>query len=356
MPALLNEKTPKWLASLFLGLIASVSLASAQAVSSGGGQSGGTGLNSEFSEHRPWAYSAPTIVMRARNTMRWLRERSQARTAPFALPAAPGIHAGITPVAENSAGPLTHGWSFWSSTSYAHLKDVRTSWRKHGSSITVNLGLEKDLLETLTFGVSGSFTHAGQDTLYNGGHTSSDSLSLTPYISYVPLPWLSLSVTGGYVHNRERLRWQDIGMLLRGRRTSHGYTFAATLEAARWFSNLQLAARAGLSANRDRWKGFIDNFGNAHAAYGDHLVEATLEGGAYLWLDPVMPYLLLTYTYDLKTSRQEEDRDDVTLTGGLTFYGEDTLEPLSLDMSGSVILGRKSQRNVTATLGIRINF
>ena len=310
----------------------------------------------DLEEQRSWAYSAPTVLIRARNTMSWLSARSRFRSAPLAMNEAPATHAGITPVASTGSGPMTNGWSVWSSGSLSRLKDRRPNWRKRGHSATVNLGLERDILETLTLGITGSVTHASQDTLYNAGHTRSDSISLTPYISYTPLSWLNLSMTGGYVHNRERLRWQDSGALLSGRRSSHGYVFAATLEAARWFSQVQLAARAGLSINHDRWRAFTDNLGIRHAAFTDRIVEATLEGGAYLWLDPVMPYVMLTYTYDLKKPRQESDHDDISLTGGLAFYGSGTLEPLSLDLSGSVILGRKSQRNVTATLGVRISF
>ncbi len=356
MKARANGQLRKTVGGVLLGTIAFVPVAWAQSLAGGGGQSGTPGLTSELEEQRTWAYSAPTIIMRARNTMTWLRSRSRFRTAPLAMPDAPAARAGITPVAENTSGPLSHGWTFWNSSSLSRLRDRRPDWRKRGQSSTVNLGLEKDVLENLTMGISGSFTHASQDTLYNAGHTRSDSISLTPYISYTPLSWLNLSLTGGYVRNRERLRWQDSGVLLNGRRSSNGYVFAATLEAARWVSNLQLAARAGLSVNRDHWKSFTDNLGNKHAAFTDRLAEVTLEGGAYLWLDPVMPYVVLTYTYDLKKPRQESDRDDITLTGGLAFYGSGPLEPLSLDLSGSVVLGRKSQRNATAMLGLRISF
>ena len=302
------------------------------------------------------ALSSSGILLRARNTMSWLRNQSPFHVAPFVFPDAPKSETGITPVGTYSSGPLSKGWSFWSSGSISRLKDKRPAWRKKGDSATINLGLEKTIQDNITLGLSGSFTHVSEDTFYNGGHSRTDSLSLTPYFSYTPLSWLSFSVTGGYVHNRERMRWINAGIMRRGKRRSNGYTLAATLETARWFSNIQLTARAGLAVNRDRWKGFTDSLGTAHAGFTDRLVEATVEGGAYFWLDPIMPYIVLTYTYDIKKPRQESDRDDLTITGGFAFYGSGPLEPLSLDLSGSAILGRKSQRNITVMLGMRISF
>ncbi len=248
------------------------------------------------------------------------------------------------------------GWTLWNVLDYSRVKDVRTAFRKRGHSTGATLGLERELGRMVVAGTSISYAQTRQTTLFNGGRSRIHGLTVTPYVSFTPTEWLNLTVAGGYVYNRERLRWLSAGAMAKGKRHSHGYTLAAMVETSRWFDTLLLTARTGLSASRDSWKSFVDSMGVQQPAMRERVVQWTAQAEAALWLDPVMPYLGVSYTRDLEKPAQETDRDDVTVSGGLSWYGRDAYRNVSADLSGTVILGRKSQRNFSFSLGLRISF
>ncbi len=248
------------------------------------------------------------------------------------------------------------GWTLWSALDASRVKDVRTAFRKRGHVAGVTLGLERSLGTAITLGTSVSYAYTRQTTYFNGGRSRIHGLTVTPYVSLMPAAWLNLTITGGYVYNRERLSWLSAGALASGRRHSNGYTLGAVAEASRWFDSVLLTARTGFVMSRDSWKPFVDSLGVVQPAMKDRVVQWTVEAGGAMWLDPVMPYFNVAYTRDLKRPAQETDRDDFTLNGGLSWYGSGTYQNVSADLSGSVVLGRKSQRNYTFSLGLRISF
>jgi hypothetical protein len=255
-----------------------------------------------------------------------------------------------------AAAMLGNGWTLWTSADLSRLRDVRTGRRKRGQATGITAGLENAVNESLTFGASIGYVHTNQDTLFNNGNSRINGLTITPYLSLTLTEWLNITFSGGYVYNHERLRWVSGGVLARGSRHSNGYTASVILEASRWYDSFLLSARTGIVASRDSWKAFTDSLGARQPAMRETVVQWNAELNASLWLDPVMPYLTVTYTYDLKKATSETDRDDFTLTGGFSWHGSDALEGLAFDLSGSVILGRRSQRNYTISAGLRISF
>ena len=85
------------------------------------------------------------------------------------------------------------------------------------------------------------------------------------------------------------------------------------------------------------------------------LVQGVAEVGISLWVAPAMPYFRVAYGYDLyrRNITAGTDRDDFTLSGGVAWFGSGQLDGLSLDVSGSVRLGRQQEREQTLAVGVR---
>ncbi len=295
--------------------------------------------------------------MRIREMIRGIDWRLSMRNNWSQLPGHPVPRAmGITPTGSEMAGPLGSGWTLWSMYARSAVKDTRTAVANEGDTDSFTLGVDKELGSKIVAGVSFNHVRTSLDTYYNTGSSHTSGYTVSPYASIVLSEWLTLEATAGYVHNRERfsrsLPWSAIG-----RRHSNGYMLGASLNAARWYHSLLISGKVGIVASRDLWKAYVESDGTPHPERRNSLVQGSIEASASWWLDPVMPYAAVTYTRDLKTNDPLlVDRDDVTVTGGLAWYGAGEWEGLTADLSGSVVIGRQKQRNSTFSVGLRWNF
>ncbi len=302
------------------------------------------------------AFLAGIQRMHIRQVLRGLDWRLSARSNALLPNDAAGMRAGITPVSGESEGPLGKGWTVWSMYARSWMKDRRPAIANKGDSDSFTLGIDRELGGQITAGVSFNYVYTSLDTLYNAGTSKTDGITVSPYASIALTDWLTLEVTGGYVYNREKM-WRTLPGTARGRRHSNGYMFGSSFSVAKWFDSVLLSGKIGLVATRDRWKAYTESDGSWHSARTNRLVQGSIEASASWWLDPLMPYAAITYTRDLKTNDPLlVDRDDVTVTGGLAWYGAGQWEGLTADLSGSVVIGRQKQRNSTFSVGLRWNF
>ncbi len=269
-----------------------------------------------------------------------------------------GRGARISPVSGQGAGGS--GWSLWLEGAPQHMRNTSTALRGKGYALGQTLGLDRRLGERTTVGLNLGFTHTSVKTSYNSGREKNDAWLLGLYMSHQLAPWLSLDVQGGYVHQRQKLRRVFAGTAFSGRRSSNGYQLSGALNAWRWVGRqVMVSGRLGLIATRDHWKGYTESGGGlsmARPARTQALVQGVAEAGVSLWLEPVMPYARVGYTRDLYRKNMQassSDRDDFTLFGGLQWFGSGAADGLSLDLGGSVVLGRAHRRHVAGSLGVR---
>ncbi len=295
--------------------------------------------------------------MTARAQADALHWRFGPRAMALARPGAPQKAApGITPAAGNGAGPLGHGWTIWSTSQAAFLKDRRPARASKGHSLSFTAGLDRRLGGRLTAGVSTGIVHARLKTAFKGGHTHNTTISITPYFNHAITGWLSLDVSGGYVYSAERLT-RIVPWAASGKTHADGYLLSAALSASKWLDVWLLSGRAGVIVTRDRWRAYTESDGTFVAARTERLTQAVVEASASLWLDPVMPYATVAYNRDLAGSGLSgSDRDDWTVTTGIALYGSGVLDGLTADLSASIVLGRNRQRNATMALGLRWTF
>ncbi len=302
------------------------------------------------------AFLAGIQRMRIRQVLRGLDWRLSARSNALSMYDAPNGRVGITPTSGESEGPLGSGWTVWSMYARSWMKDRRAAIANKGDSDSFTIGIDRELGELITAGVSFNYVHTALDTLYNAGTSKTDGITISPYASISLTDWLTLEITGGYVYNREKT-WRTLPVPASGRRHSNGYMFGSSLSAAKWFDSVLLSGKIGLTATRDHWKAYVESDGWPHPARTNRLLQGSLEGSVSWWLDPLMPYAVITWTYDLSTNDPLlVDRDDVTFTGGIAWYGTGRWEGLTVDLSGSIVVGRQKQRNGTVSAGLRWNF
>ncbi len=305
--------------------------------------------------------SVETMLQRLRARMAHgaLKMRFSPRWEGPALPGAPsGGRVGITPVAGEGAGPLSRGWTAWSVTAGSFLEDKRAASAGKGHSVSLTAGLDRELSGLVTAGASVNYVHTRLRTSYNDGFSHLSALTLSPYLNLNLADWLTAEFTAGYVRNGERLKRTPFpGLPVTGRRHSDGYMLAASLNASKWFGAWLLSAHGGVVATRDRWKAFTESDGTYNPARTSVLTQGVVEGTISWWREPLLPYFTVAYTRDLRNNDpRDTDRDDFTFTGGAAWYGSGALEGLTLDLSASIVAGRRKQRNATVSFGLRWAF
>lgn len=263
----------------------------------------------------------------------------------------------IAPVA--GEGPAPEGWSLWKSTAFMHMRQTIAGARARGDSLSGSVGLDKALTDRLTAGLSFTLTRSKAKDRTAGTWERTWQKALAFYADMRLTDELALNAQVGPVWQRQTFRDGSAIGLVQGRRHSLGWMASGSLSAQRWLSqSVLISGQLSLLASRDRWR--------AHTASGaggtitrpartEALVQGVAEAGVSLWLAPVMPYLRLAYGYDLyrRNITAGSDRDDFTLTGGLSWFGSGALEGLSFDLSGNARLGRRNEREYSVTFGTR---
>ncbi len=297
------------------------------------------------------------IVARQRAAAIWRR------FSPFLLALEKGgvdasaARAFISPV--KGEGSAAQGWSLWLSGSPAHLRNRLNVARSKGHSISSTIGLDRQLSPNLVLGLGLENGYSNIRTTYNNGRARTRTHGFSLYLNYRFNDWLSLDAQGGYVYQRQKYRRRDILGLYTGRRHAHGLSASAALNAAKWLSaSWMVSGRLGLVATRDKWRKYTENapFGTlAQPGEKRSLVQGVVEGGIAYWHEPVMPYLKVSYNHDLyrKGGASTSDRDDFTFTGGFYMFAPEGARGLSLGLSGSLIVGRKKQRQILGALQLK---
>ncbi len=305
---------------------------------------------------------AAALVMRgltARQQAGALQRRFGPGMRGLDLPGAPGGLERARAYPAAGEGYAAQGWTVWSDDSYSRVRDRRVASNSRGDSLSFTFGVDRMLSEALTLGASVNYLRSDVNTYYNAGDKRTRAYAVSLYLNYQLAEWLSLEAQGGYVRQRQRLRRNALGGAFWGSRSSNGSMITASLNAARWHDNVLLSARAGVIATRDRWRQFTE-YGPAGinavvAAQTDALVQGVVEGGIAFWLDPIMPFASITYTHDLSRKGPDAtgDRDDFTLTGGLSWHPAGELEGFSLEISASYVAGRSERDSFMAGLGVK---
>ncbi len=260
------------------------------------------------------------------------------------------LPATATPVAGESA--TAQGWSLWTDSAFNHMRDRDPARASKGHSIGATLGLDHALSSRTVLGASLSHTRSiSRGTLaWSRERTRNTFVSL--YLNHQFANWLSLDVQGGYVHQRQRRRYiSPPGILNFGMRHSNGFMVSGALNAWKWVTpKAMLSGRLGIIASRDRWKAYTE-YGllgpKLRPAQTEALVQGVVEAGVSWWLAPVMPHVSISYNRDLyrRSAILPNDRDDFTLSGGVSWFGQDGARGLSLDIGANVIVGRYRQRH-----------
>ena len=322
----------------------------------GSGSSGGDSgqLQSYIEDGAPPAsINLRRLLARQQVGALWRRFSSQR----LALSGAGVLGARAVPVAGESH--TAQGWSLWMDGAYIHMRDTTAAGRSRGRSLGGTLGLDRLLMPGTTLGLSLNHSDTRVRTFYNSGKEHTRNTFVGLYLSHQFTDWLSLDVQGGYVYQLQKLQRKNLAGLFSGRRHSHGYLFSGSLNAWKWLSrHVMLSARAGIIASRDKWHRYTE-YGPLGAVprppRTERLVQGVLEGGVSLWLDPVMTYARVSWNHDIqrKGVASSTDRDDFTLTGGLSIFGTGQAEGLAMDFSGNAILGRRGQRHWSLMMNVK---
>lgn len=254
------------------------------------------------------------------------------------------------------------GWNFWGSFA---ANDTRQQYTVGPNTIKndVNLanvvfGADFALQPGMVLGISGAFDRGDGSTQPTAAAARQANVlkgwSLAPYIGYQISKELALDATAGIGMGTNSSAG---GMEVEGDR----FFYAANLTYSRWFSNLQVSAKAGYLYGEEAFENAKIN-GNVMAgtAIKSRLGRYQLGAQAAYWLgNGIQPYAGLSYLADTRSSSGGAGVDPIGGSAwqwsvGMNFF------LLSSGVTGGVAYtqedGRNSQKNNALTVNIGIRY
>ena len=275
---------------------------------------------------------------------------------PFAVTGAPTSgYRGL------AAGDEKQGWSVWTSAAASWFEKDYAPAKTDSTSQIVSFGADRKIYDRLTVGLSLSYIRTEADTIYNGGETTSNGVSVLPYVAWRLNDWLSLDASAGYSFTKTDQDRDSLGVTVTGNYLSHAVTGALNLNAAKWYGPVMTSAKLGLFASASKRTAFTESDGTVNRDNVDTLLQAKAGVTVGYLMRPLMPYLSATYVYDLNAlsptvAGEPDDRDELRLKLGTHILGKGKWQNISGGLSVSHHVGREKRHYSAASLNLRIRF
>lgn len=263
-----------------------------------------------------------------------------------------------------SSGEETKGVSFWANGSVNRIEDDFKGTRYDGYSNSLAIGGDYQLNPNVVVGLSLSYSVTDIDTGFNSGDSKTKGVTLMPYVNLTINEWLSADLSLGYSDSETDVRRKAGATTITGTQDSEGWIAVANLTAQNWYDQMFVSATAGLLYNEDRRANFTESNGTVNVGKTNNLTQASLKASVGYWMDPFMPSLSLTYTYDLDREDQvvaggpqpANDEDGLTVGLGVSIYGSGATAGLSGTLSLTSELLREDLTNNGIALNVRYAF
>lgn len=269
---------------------------------------------------------------------------------------------GFTSIA---SGEETKGVSFWVNTARNKIEDEFAPTAYDGYTNSFAVGGDYAVTPRAIVGLSLSYADTDIDTPFNQGDSQTKGFTLLPYANFNINKWLSADVSVGYAWNDTDIRRVQGGETIIGSQDSEGWLAVGNLNAQKWFNLMFLSARAGLLYNEDKRSTFTESDGTVNVGRTNDLTQANIGASIGYWMEPFMPSLSVTYTYDLDREDQvieggdlqpANDKDGLTIGLAMSFYGSGSTRGLSVSLAATTEVLREDLENKGLSLNVRYAF
>lgn len=261
-----------------------------------------------------------------------------------------------------AAGDGLAGWSGWGSLGFTSDKNTFAATAKKSSSQTLSLGMDRALGDKITGGVLLSISHDSTDTTYNGGNIKTLSATIAPYASFQLNDWLSADLSAGVGTGHADQSRVAFGTTVTGSYRNTTVFGTASLKASKWYdSTWLLSGTLGIIGSRTERSGFTESDGTVNDKSTSRLIQSNIGGTVGYWASPALLYATANYVYDIKHPAPtvigaSNDRDELQVSLGAQFYGQDKWENLTGGLSLSHTMGRSQRENTSLNLSARLKF
>jgi hypothetical protein len=242
-----------------------------------------------------------------------------------------------------SGAAALEGFNVWSSIAYTGFDDNLATTRMEGHAISGFIGIDKQFAERLTGGLSVGRDDTQVTTLFNSGNTSSEGITVVPYLAYAFAPiWnldsLSANVSVGYSKIDVDTERQLLGGgVVLGDTTTTRKFGAINVSASKWFGVVNLTGNVGYLRSHDATDAYRESFSISatNAVVGGAVIPSNKSDlgqfrfgvKASYWTRWAQPYVLATYELDqthpdVSTAspnlpQPANDKDGFVVGGGL---------------------------------------
>jgi hypothetical protein len=239
-----------------------------------------------------------------------------------------------------SAGDgFNYPWGAWTSVSWAESDDDFVTTAFESSRYGIFLGTDFSPIDGYIFGVALGYDNTDTDTTFNSGNSSSESLTLVPYMGVLLGDWFSADFSTGFSRVWTDQFRTDNGETITSDFRSSRYFVSGNLNASTYLGDWLIGGTVGGQWAKNVSEEFVESIGIRTDEQKSKLGIATLGvNTSYYWEDLEF-FGFANYSYDYSKEETEavegelqvpNDKDSTAVglgvrwypTDGFTFSGE----------------------------------
>jgi len=259
-----------------------------------------------------------------------------------------------------AAGDGSAGMSGFLALSRSSAEDDFVSTAYDSDTNSLSFGADKSFGDSMTVGLSASYSSTDTTSTFNGGSTDTTGWSLSPYAAFVINDMVSIDASAGLSRSESDNTRVAAGATITGTQDSSSRFAALNLNVSTWKGNVGLSGRAGYTYSNTDNDAFTESNGTAIASSSSTFKQISLGGQVSYYAGTVMPYAKLTYNRELGKDRivvaagqaqPSNDADEVVLGGGLSIFGSGAMSG-GLDISKTLSRSNFDGTAVSGSLSI----
>lgn len=212
-------------------------------------------------------------------------------------------------------------------------------------------GVDYAYSNELTVGVSGGYDYSYIKTVFSRSVMKGSGITIAPYLSYQLDPRYSVDAVAGYSLGATDVDVKAGTTNSSGKPKYDRQFIAANLNASYWFGELQASGKLGYSYATEKVSG-VESLSTADIR--NTISQARLTGQVGYWMESWMPYIGVSYAYDLHRSYENaipiglRDKDSFSLSLGADIFSK-------AGWNGGIVMVSEIDRKFIRSNGITAN-
>ncbi len=226
--------------------------------------------------------------------------------------------------------------NIWAIGTYSNYEDTLSSTDMDGETWNATAGVDYQFLDWFIAGLSLGYEDSNTDTNYNGGHSDTDGVTVSPYVLFLLNQYISVDGAVGYSDldiDQDRTL-PGTATVVTASLDAERVFGSAGINAGFWHGNWNFSGRVGYFYTAQDNDAFVESDGTANGELDTQLGQVQLSGRVAYYAGIAMPFVSVDFNYDTThdisavaagQAVPSGDRSEFVLATGVDFFVNDMI-------------------------------